>query len=112
MISASGPVRGIVSAVAGTATVLWDNGSQVASIVLVNLDLITDTGAETEQSRLVGRRVKIEDPTGQTNWGLATCVDVYGRQVNAEGTVTIVALLQLDNGGFAEVLASDCEPVS
>jgi hypothetical protein len=112
IFSQSGPVRGIVSAVAGTATVLWDNGSQVASIVLVNLDLILTAGSETERSRLMGRRVQINDPTGQTNWGRATCVDVYARQVNAEGALTIVALLQLEEGGFAEVVSSTCTVVS
>lgn len=105
-------MRGIVSAVAGTATVLWDNGSQVASIVLVNLDLILTSGSETERERLMGRRVLINDPTGQTNWGRATCVDVYARQVNAEGALTIVALLHLDGGGFAEVVSSTCDVVT
>ena len=107
------PVRGIVSAVAGTATVLWDDGSQVASIVLVTLELILTSGSETERTRLMGKRVLINDPDNQTNWGRATCVDVYARQVNAEGALVIVALLALDNGGgFAEVVSSTCDVVT
>jgi hypothetical protein len=111
-MNAHGPVRGIVSAVAGTATVLWDDGNQVASIVLVTLDLILTSGSETERTRLMGRRVQINDPADQTNWGRATCVDVYARQVNAEGALTIIALLRLEGGGFAEVVSSTCDVVT
>lgn len=109
---AGGPLRGIISAVNGTATVLWNNGSQVASIVLVTLDLITSTGAETEAARLAGRRVSINNPAGQTNWGHGTVRDVYARQTNAEGVATIIALVQFDSGDSIEVTSSTCVVVT
>ena len=107
-----GPLFGTVAAVAGTITVLWnDTGNLVATIPSTSLDLITKAD-DSALNALVGRRVQSTVPTGQTNWGIALCVDVYKRDNNTAGSPVQYALLQLESGAFKEVLAANCEAVN
>ncbi len=107
-----GPMFGVVEAVSGTATVLWNNGTRVASIATPTLDVISLEA--TVANELVGRQVKSSDPTGQNNYGLGVCRAVYGRQTDGAGSVEIVALIQFPfpGGGYVEVLASNVEAVA
>lgn len=101
-LNVNGPLFGIVESGAGPFTVLWYNGERVASIVVTNLDEILASGG-TQGADFVGRQVKVNNPVGQTNYGLFTCVASYNRNGSE-------VLLLKNNVAlyFIEALASQC----
>lgn len=104
MIVPQGPVFGIVGGGSGPWDVLWNSGSLVESIPEIALDEILEA-ADAVQDAFVGRRVKVNTPSGQTNWGIGSCVSAYKRS-GAD-----VLLLQLPSGSFIEVFPSECSAV-
>lgn len=101
-LNPQGPLFGIVESGTGPFTVLWYNGSRVASIILTNLDEIL-VASGTVAADFVGRRVKINSPAGQNNWAYMVCVGAYSRN----GADTL--LLQNPTGEyFLEALAANC----
>jgi len=107
-----GPMFGVVAAVSGTATVLWNDGDLVPSIPTTALDVISDQAVSANQ--LVGRQVRVLSPTGQNNYGLGVCRAVYGRDTDGAGSPAIVALIQFPfpGGGYVEVAFANVEAVA
>lgn len=86
----------------GPHTVLWQDGNHATGIAETSLDVIDSTDSAT-RDMFVGRRVQVNTPAGQTNWGTCVCVAAYKR--NGEN----VLLLQNAGGEyFIEVLSSAC----
>lgn len=106
------PMFGVV--VAAGLNVLWKNGTFSLAIASTALDKITDPDTSVANA-FIGKRVKVNDPEGYTNWGLCVCVDAYKRNYNDAGGAGIsqVLLLQSPNGEYyIEALATNCEAVA
>lgn len=103
-LALQGPLFGIVESGTGPFVVLWGNGQRVSSVDLGTIDEILEATTAIANG-FVGRRVKQTVPTGQTNWGVMTCVAAYKR------TNVDIILLQSSTGAFIEALASSCEAV-
>lgn len=103
-----GPIFGIVDD-AASVKVLWGNGTFSTGITAISLDKITPA-ADAVADEFVGRRVQINSPTGQTNWGLCTCIAAYKRDPGGAGTQIIQVLLLQNPGGeyYIEALATSC----
>ncbi len=105
LFPSSGPLFGIVADGSGSGPwdVVWNNGAVVAGIVQLALDEITEADTVV-LSGFVGRRVKINSPAGQNNWGLCVCLAAYKRNA-----VNTLLLQNSDTGAFLEAAATDCE---
>ena len=105
------PMFGTVAA-AGL-NVLWRDGTFSLAIPSTALDKIEEADAAVANA-FIGKRVKVNDPTGYTNWGFCICIDAYKRDYNDAGTEIIQVLLLQNPSGeyYLEALASDCEAVS
>lgn len=104
------PMFGTVAA-AGL-NILWRNGTFSTSVPSTALDKIEDADAAVANG-FVGKRVKVNNPTGYTNWGYCVCIDAYKRDYNDAGAPIQVLLLQNPSGEYyLEALATDCEVVS
>lgn len=101
-----GPTFGVSESAASPFTILWDNGQRVAAIPTLSLDEITAADL-TVREAFIGRRVTVNTPSGQNNWGICVCVSAYKRAGNS------VLLLQNAQGEyFIEVLSSECTAVA
>ncbi len=112
--SVEGPVFGIAVSGSGPFVVQWRNGQADASVAAAALDDILAPDSDV-QAALVGRRVQVTSPAGQTNWGLCVCLAVYKRDVGGAGGAAIkqYALLQnITTYAFQEALAANCAVVS
>lgn len=105
LLAVAGPIFGIVESGAGPYVVLWNNGQRVEDVVAITLDEITEATVSV-QNGFVGRRVKVTLPTGQTNFGIMTCVAAYKR------SDVDILLLQADTGAFIEAVPTNCEAVN
>lgn len=104
------PMFGTVAA-AGL-NVLWRDGTFALAIPSTALDKIEAPDASVANA-FVGRRVKVTNPTGYSNWGFCVCIDAYKRDYNDAGAPISVLLLQNPSGEYyLEVLSSNCEVVS
>lgn len=104
------PMFGTVDA-AGL-NVLWRNGVFSSAITSTSLDKITAPDTAVADA-FVGKRVKVTNPTGYTNWGFMVCIDAYKRDYNGAGAPIQVLLLQSPTGEyFVEALSSNCEVVN
>lgn len=104
------PMFGTVAA-AGL-NVLWRDGTFSLAIPSTALDKI-EPADDAVANEFVGARVKVNDPSGYTNWGFCICIDAYKRDYNDAGAPVQVLLLQNPSGEYyLEALATDCEVVS
>lgn len=104
------PMFGTVAA-AGL-NVLWRDGKLTLAIPSTALDKI-EPADDVVANEFIGARVKVNDPSGYTNWGFCICIDAYKRDYNDAGSPIQVLLLQNPSGEYyLEALASDCEVVS
>lgn len=104
------PMFGVV--VAAGLNVLWKDGTFALAIASTALDKI-EAPDDAVADGFIGKRVKVTDPAGYTNWGLCVCVDAYKRDYNDAGNPVQVLLLQSPNGEYyIEALATNCEAVS
>jgi hypothetical protein len=100
------PMFGVVTA-AGL-NVLWKNGVLTTAIPSTALDKI-EPPDDAVADGFIGKRVKVNDPSGYTNWGLCVCVDAYKRDYNDANAPIQVLLLQSPNGEYyLEALSTNC----
>ncbi len=87
------------------ASVIWSNGVVQSNVAVALCDVITAADAAVKNT-LVGRQVKMSDPSGQTNFGGGICVSCYKR-----GADTYALVQNQMTGFFTEVLASVVQAV-
>lgn len=107
-----GPIQGVVVSGTGPFVVQWADGSSASAAAAAALDLVTLD--PTVAATLVGRKVKVNSPAGQTNYGLCICSAVYKRDPAGAGSAvhTYAHLVNLTTLYAFEALASDCEAVT
>jgi hypothetical protein len=109
------PVTGSVEAVAGTLTVLWQDGSRVASIAAANVDELLDP-EDSEVTRLEGKRVihqqdgAADDQRDDPAYS-GIIVNMYIRAPAGIDPTSTLALVWLDNlGVYREYNSSELFP--